>query len=92
MKISSIIATAIFAGAAGAIAGTLFAPGKGSKTRKNLARKGQGYKDYIQDNFDDFADSVSHPFETLEDETMRLSKKAKAKANEVISEVNQKLN
>lgn len=92
MKISSIIVTAIFAGAAGAIAGTLFAPGKGSKTRRNISRKGQEYKDYMQDSFDDFADSVSHPFENLEDETMRLNKKAKSKANEVIEAVNEKLN
>lgn len=92
MKISSIIITAVFAGAAGAIAGTLFAPGKGSKTRKNIARKGQEYRNYMHDNFDDFTDSVSHPFENLEDQTMRLSKKAKEKAKKIKAEVNQKLN
>ncbi len=51
MKISSIIATTLFAGAAGALAGTLFAPNKGSKTRKKIAKKGEGYKDYLQDKF-----------------------------------------
>lgn len=92
MKISSFIATTLFAAAAGVIAGTLFAPGKGSRTRNRITRKGQGYKDYLMDNFDNFADSVSHPFEKLEDETIRLRKKANAKVKQIKTGVNQKLN
>ena len=75
-KTSSIIMTALFTGAAGAIAGILFAPEKGSNTRSKLARKGKLYNDYLVDKFHDLADSVSHPFEGLEDQAIRLSKKA----------------
>ncbi|WP_340105847.1 YtxH domain-containing protein [Rhodohalobacter sp. 8-1] len=92
MKISSIILTALVAGTAGVIAGTLFAPVKGSKTRGRIAKKGQEYKEYVQNNFDDLADSVSHPFENLEDETMRLGKKALAKTKIIKAEVKQQLN
>lgn len=92
MKISSIIITGLFAGAAGAIAGTLFAPGKGTKTRNRIAKKGQEYKDYLVDNYNDLADTVSHPFEDVEDKTIRLSEKAINKAKKMKAEVNQKLN
>ncbi len=90
MKTSSMILTTLFVGAGGVLAGTLLAPGKGTKTRRKVARKARLYKDYLVDNFYDFADSISHPFENLEDETIRLSKKANAKAKEIKAELNQK--
>lgn len=92
MRISSIIVSSLLVGAAGVLAGTLFAPDKGSKTRGKIAKKGEEYKDYLLDNYDDIADSISRPFETLEDETRRLGKKANKKAKEIEAEVNQKLN
>ncbi len=55
MKISSVIVTTIFVGAAGLIAGTLFVPGKGVKTRNKISKKGHEYKDYLVDNFDDIS-------------------------------------
>lgn len=92
MKISSLIITGLFAGAAGAIAATLFAPHKGSKTRNKMVRKGQEYKDSIKGHLNEFADTVSHPFEDMEDKTIRLSTKAIDKAKKMKSEVNKKLN
>lgn len=92
MKITSIIMTSLLVGVAGAIAGTLFAPDQGSKTRKKLARKGNQYKDYLMDNVYDLADTVSHPFEDMEDQTIRLSKKAIQKAKKVKAEAVQKVN
>ncbi|NGP75641.1 YtxH domain-containing protein [Balneolaceae bacterium YR4-1] len=92
MKISSIIITGLFAGAAGAIAATLFAPTKGSKTRSRIAKKGQKYKDSVKDNLNEFTDTISHPFEDIEDKTIRISQKAFDKAKKVKAEVSQKLN
>ena len=46
MKISSMIITGLFVGAAGAIAASIFASDKASKTRNKMTRKGKLYKDY----------------------------------------------
>ena len=76
MKNSSIIATVFFAGAAGVLAGILFAPGKGSNTRRKISQKSHKYRDYLSDGFDDIADSLIHPLENIEDKVVRLSKKS----------------
>lgn len=88
MKTSSIILNTLLASAAGVAIGLLFAPQKGSKTRKEISEKNHKYSDYLADKFDDFVDSVSHPLENIEDETKRLANKANKKAKKVASEVN----
>lgn len=52
MKNSGKILTAMLAGAAaGAIMGVLFAPDKGSETRKKIKDKGKGIADDVKDKF-----------------------------------------
>jgi gas vesicle protein len=49
--------------AAGAALGILFAPDKGSETRKKIAKKGEDYFDEVKNKFNDLIDELSQKVE-----------------------------
>lgn len=76
------------AGAAvGALAGILFAPDKGSTTRKKIKNKSGDLADSVKHKFSDFIDGVKHIYSGAQDEVEELSDKAKAKAASAKNEV-----
>jgi gas vesicle protein len=58
--------------AAGALAGILFAPEKGSVTRKNITNKGEDYLDDLKEKFDDLVSSVTKKFDGMKHEAKDL--------------------
>jgi gas vesicle protein len=62
MNSSKVCCGVIVGAAAGAVLGILFAPDKGSVTRKNISDKGGYYVKSVKDNFNEFLDSVSGSF------------------------------
>ena len=86
---SGKVAVGVLAGlAVGAIAGILFAPEKGSKTRKNLVDKGEDYLDDMKDKFDVFLETITEKFENTHEEAENLLAKGKAKYEQARKELN----
>jgi gas vesicle protein len=80
---SGKIVLGVLAGlAAGALAGILFAPEKGSVTRKNIAHKGEDYLDELKEKFDDLVTSVTKKFDGMKQEAkdMMADGQAESKA------------
>lgn len=73
--------------AAGAALGILFAPDKGSVTRKKISRKGEDSLEDLNDKIKALAKEVSNKFENIKGEANRLAGNGKIKIEEAIAEV-----
>lgn len=77
---SSKILVGFLAGAAvGALAGILFAPDKGSATRKKIASKTGDITDSVKNSFSDFIDTVKDTYAGAKEEVDEFGDKAKTK-------------
>lgn len=72
---------------AGALIGILFAPAKGSKTRKEIAKKGEDFVDELKDKFDDFLQSVSGKWQEVKEEATDFAEKAHFKKESINKDV-----
>ena len=70
--------------AAGVVFGMLFAPRKGSATRKRIARKGTDYADDIKETFNDSIDSLADEYDTVKESARGWVEKGKEKAASLV--------
>jgi len=68
--------------AAGATLGILFAPAKGSKTRKKIIEKGDEYADGLNEHIYNLANTVNDKIEHLKEDAMKMAEMWKTQAKE----------
>lgn len=91
MKSGKMLVGLLSGAAVGAAVGMLFAPKKGTETRRAISKTGDDYLQGAKRNINDFSNSLSHKVEALKSKTKAgiSSSKAKQKTNEAKAEIHE---
>jgi gas vesicle protein len=65
MESNKVVVGVIAGVAIGALVGILFAPAKGTKTRKRIVSKARSYSNELQSKIEDLVEDVSEQYDTL---------------------------
>lgn len=87
MNTGKAVLTVLASVAVGATLGVLFAPDKGSATRKKIVQKKDDYVGELENKFNDFIGQITRKFEAVKQEATRMSANGKAKVKEVEEEL-----
>lgn len=87
MKNSDVVVGILGGLAVGAILGVLFAPDKGSNTRRKIAEKGTDLKDNLKGNFNDFVVSIDDQYSNFTSNAEDVIEEGKSKLERMSNDI-----
>jgi gas vesicle protein len=87
MNAGKVLLAVLTGAAVGATLGILFAPNKGSKTRKIILMKKEKSLNALEDKFNEFIGNVIETFDSMNRETSRIVNHSKIEAEDALAEV-----
>ena len=87
MKNSDVVVGILGGLAVGAILGVLFAPDKGSNTRRKIAEKGTNLKDKLKGNFNDFVASIEDQYSNFTSNAEDVIEEGKSKLERMSNDI-----
>ena len=87
MKNTDVIVGVLGGLAVGALLGVLFAPDKGSNTRRKIAEKGTDLKDNLKGNFNDFVVSIEDQYSNFTSNAEDVIEEGKSKLERMSNDI-----
>lgn len=75
MSTEKVLVGILAGAAAGALLGVLFAPDKGSETRRKISENGEAFADKLKEKFDQLMGKMNEKFEEAKDEITTAQRK-----------------
>ncbi|MGF2414597.1 MAG: YtxH domain-containing protein [Ferruginibacter sp.] len=87
MKSGKVVLGLLAGVAAGAVLGILFAPDKGSNTRKKIVNKGEDYANDVKEKFNEALDAINNKYKSIVHGAEELAADGKLKYEDAKAEV-----
>jgi gas vesicle protein len=86
-----LLAGVLLGAAAGAALGILFAPDKGSATRKKIAKKGSDLTNTIKKRFNALGEALSEKYDDIQEDAQEMIEKGKKKTADKMNDLKDEL-